>query len=373
MDGRRTHFSASLCDMKDSRIFSPPLTGRDTVPLREYVVAVLGTAAATILSLAVEPLIGHRPLGLLYLLLVVAVGVKLHRGPVLLVAASSAVLWDLLFIPPYFNFHIASAEDLMLFVTFFAVALTMGHLTTRLRHAQIIQASERFERALLQSVSHELKSPLSAVQAGVDALAKEIGADPSRHGLFHATQQGLRRLRRVIDNLLNMSRLEAEVMHPSLDWCDIGDLIQAAVRLTDEGLKGHVVAVEADRNLPIIKADQALLEQSLCNLLLNAAANSPAGSLIVVRAACAGGRLTLSVLDEGKGIPETDLPHIFQVFYRGDGAAPGGTGLGLAIVDGFTRAHGGQVSAFNRASGGAEIAMTIPVETLKWNPMEEVA
>jgi signal transduction histidine kinase len=79
------------------------------------------------------------------------------------------------------------------------------------------------------------------------------------------------------------------------------------------------------------------------------------------------------VLDEGRGIAENDLPHIFRGFYRGDGAAPGGTGLGLAIVEGFTRAHGGKVSAFNRQTGGAEITMTIPVETLKWKPMEEVA
>ncbi|HEX2386909.1 MAG TPA: ATP-binding protein, partial [Candidatus Binatia bacterium] len=271
------------------------------------------------------------------------------------------------------TFHIANAEDLMLFATFFIVALAMGHLTTQLRQAEIIHASERFQRTLLQSVSHELKTPLSAVQAGVDALAKEIGADENRQALIQATQKGLRRLRRVINNLLNMSRLEAEVMHPALDWCDLGDVVRAAVRLTDDGLKEHDVTIETDKPLPMVKADQALLEQSLCNLLLNAAANSPAGSRIVVRAACAGGRVTLSVLDEGKGIPEDDLPNIFQVFYRGDGASPGGTGLGLAIVDGFTRAQGGYVSASNRPSGGAEIVITIPVETLQWSPAEEVA
>jgi two-component system sensor histidine kinase KdpD len=342
-------------------------------PLREYAVAILCTAAVSVLSLMLEPLIGHEAIGLLYLLLVVAVGVKLRRGPVLLIAACSTLVWDLLFIPPYFTLHIASGEDLMLFATFFAVALAMGHLTTRLRHAQIIHASERFQRALLQSVSHELKSPLSAVQAGVDMLAKEIGAQENCQGVLHATQQGLRRLRRVINNLLDMSRLEAEVMHPALDWCDIGELIQTAIRQTDDALSAHIVTIEADENLPIVKADQALLEQALCNLLLNAAANSAAGSRIVVRAACRGGNLTLSVLDEGRGIAENDLPHIFSGFYRGDGAAPGGTGLGLAIVEGFTRAHGGKVGAFNRQTGGAEITMTIPVETLKWKPMEEVA
>jgi two-component system sensor histidine kinase KdpD len=325
------------------------------------------------MSLALEPVIGHESIGLLYLLLVVAVGVKLHRGPVLLVAACSTIVWDLLFIPPYFTLHIASGEDLMLFATFFVVALIMGHLTTRLRQAEIVETSARFQRALLQSVSHELKSPLAAVQAGVDAVAKEIGGDERCRPVLQATQQGLRRLRRVINNILNMSRLEAEVIRPSVDWCDVCEVIRAAIRLTDDALRAHIVSIEADENLPMVKADQALLEQSLCNLLLNSAANSPAESRILVRAACRGGNLTLSVLDEGRGIAENDLPHIFRGFYRGDGAAPGGTGLGLAIVEGFTRAHGGKVSAFNRQTGGAEITMTIPVETLKWKPMEEVA
>src|ERR1051325_10231004 len=338
--------------MKDPRVQT--IAGRPPPPIREYAIAIICTAVASVVSLAVEPFTGHRAAVLLYLLLVVAVGVKLSRGPVLLVAACSALVWDLLFIPPPFTFHIASPEDLMFFAIFFIVALAMGHLTTQLRQAEIIHASERFQRALLQSVSHELKTPLSAVQAGVDALANEIGADENRQSLFQATQKGLRRLRRVINNLLNMSRLEAEVMHPALDWCDVGDVIREAVRLTDDGLRAHGVTIEADKQLPMVKADQALLEQSLCNLLLNAAANSPAGSRIVVRAGCGGGRLTLSVLDEGRGIPAGDLPKIFQVFYRGDGALPGGTGLGLAIVDGVTRAHGGQVSAFNRESGRSE-------------------
>ncbi|HEY1374387.1 MAG TPA: DUF4118 domain-containing protein [Candidatus Binatia bacterium] len=357
--------------MKDSPTQGP--ARHASAPSGEYAVAILCTAVATFLSFIIEPLIGHPSIAFVYLLLVVAVGVKLHRGPVLLVATCSAVLWDVLFIPPHFTFHIASAEDLILFATFFVVALTMGHLTTRLRHAELVDASARFQRALLQSVSHELKSPLAAVQAGVDAVAKEIADEERCRPVVQTTQQALRRLHRVINNLLNMSRLEAEVIRPALDWCDVQDLIRSAIRLADDGLKRHTVAIEAGNDLPIVKADQALLEQSLCNLLLNSAANSPASSTILVRAACTAGNLTVSVLDEGRGIPENDLPHIFRGFYRGDGAAPGGTGLGLAIVEGFARAHGGKVTAVNRQMGGAEITMIIPVETLQWKPMEEVA
>lgn len=125
--------------MPDARALLQARPGRDVTPAREYVAAILSTAAVTLGLLTIEPLTGHRPLGLLYLLLIVAVGMKLRRGPVLLVAASSAFLWAL-FIPPRFYPHISDPEDLMLFATFFAVALTMAHLTSRLRQAQIIQA-----------------------------------------------------------------------------------------------------------------------------------------------------------------------------------------------------------------------------------------
>jgi two-component system sensor histidine kinase KdpD len=120
----------------------------------------------------------------------------------------------------------------------------------------------------------------------------------------------------------------------------------------------------------MVKVDQALLEQCLSNLLLNSAANSQPGKKITVRAAINGANLLFSVQDEGRGIRETDLPRIFETFYRGADAGPGGTGLGLAIVDGFVRAHAGHVAAGNRAGGGAEFTITLPVETLKPHVLE---
>jgi two-component system sensor histidine kinase KdpD len=116
-----------------------------------------------------------------------------------------------------------------------------------------------------------------------------------------------------------------------------------------------------------------LLEQCLCNLLLNAAAHSAPGGKITIRARCTDRQLLLSVLDEGSGISEADLPRIFGAFERGAAATPGGTGLGLAIVEGFVQAHGGKVTATNRASGGAELTIKLPVETLKPDILEKLA
>jgi len=158
-----------------------------------------------------------------------------------------------------------------------------------------------------------------------------------------------------------------------LDWCDTGELIQAAINLAADGISGNPITIEADKHLPIVKVDQALLEQCLCNLLLNAASNSRPGARILIRARVTDGRLILSVNDEGKGISDLDLPRIFEVFRRGAEASPGGTGLGLAIVDGFVRAHGGSVTASNRQPRGAEFVIAIPVETLRPDLLESFA
>ena len=141
--------------------------------------------------------------------------------------------------------------------------------------------------------------------------------------------------------------------------------IQAAIELAGESIGEHTVVVDFRANLPMVKVDQPLLEQCLCNLLLNSAANSPPGTQIIVSASVAEETLKLAVLDEGRGIRNEDLPRIFEMFYRGGDAAPGGTGLGLAIVDGFVRAQGGTVRAANRHSGGAEFVITIPAESFR--------
>jgi two-component system sensor histidine kinase KdpD len=251
--------------------------------------------------------------------------------------------------------------------------LEKEHIVEAIKYAEVLQASEHLRRALLESVSHELKTPLSAVQAGVDALANQIGDSNRPRATIREVQLAVRRLHRVINNLLDMTRIESGVIQPKLDWCDVSELIQAAVDFAGESIAENPITVDADKNLPMVKVDQALLEQCLCNLLLNAASNSEPGTKILIRARVVENRLILSVLDEGRGIPDGDLRRIFEMFYRGAEARPGGTGLGLSIVDGFVRAHGGQVRAANRQPHGAEFVITIPVETLPANVMEELA
>jgi two-component system sensor histidine kinase KdpD len=267
----------------------------------------------------------------------------------------------------------AEKELLETFGVLIGAILEKDHLLQGLKQAEILRASEHLQRVLLQSVSHELKTPLSAIQTGTDALAMELDGRERGQATLREIQQALRRLHRVINNLLDMTRIEAGVVRTNPDWCDVNDLIQAAIDLAAENLNGHLLAIETEEELPIVKVDQALLEQCLCNLLLNAVANSAVKTKILIRGGVTGDHLIVSVLDEGKGIPEADLPRIFETFHRGTKARPGGTGLGLAFVDGFVRAHGGTVTAANRQPQGAEFVITIPVETLRPEELEHIA
>ena len=256
------------------------------------------------------------------------------------------------------------------FAVMIGLVLEKDHIVQAFKRAEILEASEQLRRAFLQSVSHELKTPLAAVQTGIDVLARDIGRGKRTQAALQEMKFAVRRLHRVINNLLNMTRIESGVIQPKFDWCDLTELIQAAIDLACESVGEHTIVIDADANLPMVKVDQPLLEQCLCNLLLNSAANSAPGTQIIIRAGVAEEKLKLSVLDEGKGIRNEDLPRIFEMFYRGSDAAPGGTGLGLAIVDGFVRAHGGTVRAVNRDSGGAEFVITIPAESFRPELME---
>jgi two-component system sensor histidine kinase KdpD len=265
----------------------------------------------------------------------------------------------------------AAEKDLLeAFAVLIGLTLEKEHVVEALRRAEVLEASERLSRTLLESVSHELKTPLAALQTGVDALAHRTHDDGRMLATIHEMQTALRRQHRAINNLLDMNRIQAGVVHPKLDWCDVGELAQAAIELAGEALADHDVVVDVAGDFPMVKADPSLIERCLANLLLNASAHSGAGAPVIVRARIDGGDLCLSVEDQGVGLSAGDLPRIFEPFYRGANSRPGGTGLGLAIVDGFVRAHGGTVEARNRSGGGTEFVMRIPVEVLQAHILE---
>jgi two-component system sensor histidine kinase KdpD len=267
----------------------------------------------------------------------------------------------------------AQRDLLDAFVRQIALVLDRQRLRATVQEAKLLAESERLSKALLNSISHELRTPIAAIASASSGLGEL--ADGENPGLRAALTGEIRtaalRLNRLVGNLLDMTRLESGHMKLRLEWCDLADLVSVALRQLEKELAHHPVANHLPRGLPLVKIDFVLMEQVLVNLLLNAALHTPPGARIQISALAEEKEIALTIADNGPGIPPEALPHLFEKFYRAPGAAAGGSGLGLSIVKGFMDAHGGRVSAQNRPGGGAEFTLRLPL--LEAPPSPEAA
>jgi len=349
-------------------------------PLKEYITAVIGVAALTVACWLITPLTGYGAISLIFLLGVLLAGMVFNRGPVLLVAALSALSWNFLFIPPRFTLHIAKLEDALTFATYFIVAITVGSLTAQLRarehlaaQVQLAQESERLRKTLLDCVSHELKTPLAAIGAASQELSRLAPntQDPQLlKELAREIRDGSRRLNRVVDNLLDMNRLESGVIRPRREWCDVRELLQSAIDIERESLNGRDIRLDVPDKIPLAFVDHTLVEQAVAKLLANAGTHTPSSVAIEIDADYTSNHLLISVSDRGPGIPIEATERLFEKFYHGDGRKTGGLGLGLSIARGLIEAHGGKLTAENRDGGGARFIISLPVRVTNMNAME---
>ena len=249
------------------------------------------------------------------------------------------------------------------FVSQAAVAIERAQLAEEARQAQVHQAAERLQSALLNSISHDLRTPLVSITGALSSLVEQDAQldDASRRGLVENAQEEAERLNRLVGNLLDMTRVEAGALRLRLEPSDVQDVIGSALAELDDRLADRRVNVEVPEGLPLVAMDFALMTRVLVNVLDNALKYSPPGSPIDVRAQLASGHLEINVSDRGLGIPSEDLSRVFDKFYRVQ--RPGrvaGSGLGLSICKGIVEAHAGSIAAENRAGGGTTITIAIP-------------
>jgi K+-sensing histidine kinase KdpD len=307
--------------------------------------------------------LSYNALGYIYLLSVIVLSLRLGRWPAVAAAVLSAVAWNFFFVPPRLSFSVVHFDESLLLITYFVVALIGGQLAalrTEADRAKVLAESERMHQTLLDSVSHELKTPIAVIRSAVEQLAT---ADAGRRDhLLHELRMATERLDNLVGNLLNQSRLESGVLKPKLDWCDGRDLIASARRAVGSRLEDHPVKLEVPFDLPIFLADAALMEQAIANLLLNAAVHTPAEGRVRISAGLSGDakRILITVTDEGPGISPDLREKIFDKFARGPGVSKGGVGLGLSIVRGFMRAQGGDVAVDSPPEGGARFTLFLP-------------
>jgi two-component system, OmpR family, sensor histidine kinase KdpD len=247
-----------------------------------------------------------------------------------------------------------------------ALAIERARLVEQVDEAKVVAEADKLRVAMLTSLSHDLRTPLASILGAATGLLADQGLYDRAHTeeLLLTIREEAERLDRFVGNLLDMSRLEAGALGVKSQWTDVGEMVDAGLKRLARRLVGHRVVRDIPVDLPFAKADPLLLEQALINLLDNAAKYAPVDSTITIRATMDAGKISLTIADEGPGIPAAELPRIFDKFYRarkGDlGAA--GTGLGLSVARGFVEAFGGTLNAANRdGADGAIFTLTMPV------------
>jgi two-component system sensor histidine kinase KdpD len=265
----------------------------------------------------------------------------------------------------------AQRDLLDAFIRQIALVLDRQRLRDAETQAKLLAESERLGTTLLNSVSHELRTPLAAISSVASGLRAAGSLNSSQQSLIEELDEAARRLNRLVQNLLDLSRLEAGHIRPNFDWHDMRDLVHAALQNLGGIMKQHEIKIDIPANLPPVKLDAALTEQILVNLLGNAAVHTPAGTTVELSVRAETDSLVLKVADNGKGLPSGNPTRLFDRFQRGSDATAGGTGIGLSLVKGFAEAQGGSVSAENRANGGALFTVKLPLATMPPLPEEK--
>ncbi len=232
------------------------------------------------------------------------------------------------------------------------------------RKAYVLNESDKLYKTLFNSISHELRIPVATIMGASDTLLSQKYPEETKVKLYSEINTAAVRLNRLIENLLNMSRLESGRITPHPDWCDVHDLANTVADNLNLELIPFRLTTVIPPDMPLVYIDFGIIEQVLHNLVLNATQNAPVGSNIRLKFFYDNDSLSIQVMDRGQGFPESELEFIFNKFYRGKDAQAGGTGLGLSIVKGFVESHHGTVTAENRQNGGAIFTIKIPTKIL---------
>jgi two-component system sensor histidine kinase KdpD len=254
-----------------------------------------------------------------------------------------------------------------------ALAIERVRLAEQARKAALLAEADKLRTALFNSISHELRTPLSSIVGSVSSLLDEEGmyTEKAKHELLENVQDGALRMERVVANLLDTARLESGMMQLKNDWCDMQDIIGAALQRLRERSQQYLLRIKVAEELELIRGDCVLLELVVLNLIDNAMKYSPKGGEIAIEAEMAGEMIKVSIFDQGIGIPADDLEKVFDKFYRvRQTNQVSGTGLGLSICKGIIAAHGGDIWAERQASGGTAMRFCVPVARLEQKLIE---
>jgi two-component system sensor histidine kinase KdpD len=300
---------------------------------------------------ALDPVAPTLSLGVLYLFAVLPVAAIWGLRFAVPVSIVSMLAFNFFFLAPRYTFHLAESENWVALAVYLVTAIFVSALATNARR----QATEvELKTAVLRSVSHDLRSPLTAINTASEMLGEPL-PDAERDELLASIRLQARRLDRLVGNLLDLSRLEAHAASPRIELWTVDSLVGQALDAVDD----ERITVLLPDSCPAVEVDAAQVERVLVNLLENALGHSSPTDPVEIRAEPRGSSVVISVSDHGPGIPFADREAIFEPFWRGGGR---GTGLGLAIARGFAELNGGRLTV--ESGNGTTFALSLPAVEL---------
>jgi K+-sensing histidine kinase KdpD len=345
---------------------------------RAYGMVVLAVTAATLCALVLARWIDPASLVLMYVLAVIVSGLRYGSRPALLASTLGFLAFNFFLTEPRYTFSVVRQDELVTLLFLLLIALICGPVASRIRQQYLLVRElenerlrtevEKLRSALLSSVSHDLRSPLSAMMGAAESLSlldKQLNAQ-DRLDLIDTIVQESRRLDTYIQNLLDMTRLGYGTLKIERDWVSIADIIGSALTRLRRYHPEVLVETRFAATAPLLYVHAALIEQALFNILENATKYAPPETPITVSVTTRGATCIVAIEDRGPGIPEPLRERIFDMFFvvaEGDTKRQG-TGMGLAICRGMIAAHRGQVWVETGTGGsGTRMIVELPIES----------
>jgi K+-sensing histidine kinase KdpD len=370
-----------------------------------YFVAALSVGATTLVLKVLGDHVNAATVSLALLLNVLFIATRWGSWPALLASVLGMLCFNFFFLPPFKTFNIAATDNWIALVAFLVTAVTAGQLSARAKkraeeaelgkreierlyaelrdaferasHAEGLRQSEKLKSALLDAVTHDLRTPLTSIKASITTLLDEVRANEapvtldaeSKVEMMEVIDEESDRLSRFINGLIELARIEAGELQLRRRWGAVEEIISTALDRAKPITRQHHVALDIENDLPGVRVDERAVSEVVYTLIDNAAKYSPKDSPIRIIARHAGDELIrMSVEDEGRGIPTQLRDRVFDKFFRatrdGDVSTeqPSGTGLGLAIAKGIIEAHDGRIWIESGAAGkGTRVVFTLPI------------
>ena len=369
-----------------------------------YVVAALSVALLTLVLKIIGTHVNAATVSLALLLNVLFIATRWGSVPALLASILAMLCFNFFFLPPFGTFTIAATDNWIALLAFLITAVTAGQLSARAKrraeeaevgrreierlyaelrdafqrasHAEALRQSEKLKSALLDAVTHDLRTPLTSIKASITTLLDEIrssGESPvaldreSRVEMMEVIDEESDRLSRFINGLIELARIEAGELQLRRRWGAVDEIISAALSRAEPITRNHRVELQVEKELPGVQVDERAVSEVVYTLIDNAAKYSPKGSTVRLIARRAGDELIqMAVEDDGPGIPNDLRERVFDKFFRatrnGDITTrqPVGTGMGLAIAKGIVEAHEGRIWIESGEGGGTRVVFTLP-------------